>query len=430
MMLLRSALAGSLLACSMAPAMAADYSFDLSEIETQPYEINGFIEGKLEHHFLRSDAALYPLSYGTGGLRTHLTRGTGSAELNGKYKRGAMTTYGRASVNAFSDALRTETVGTVMEAGLRISPSEGLTFDLGKQVQRWGKGYAWNPVAFFERPKDPNDPSASREGFVMARADWVRSLGGPSVTAVGVEPVLLPVSADFNSDFGAARELNPGARLYLLVADTDVDLLWAAKGSKPERLGVDFSRNLGSQLEIHGEWARALNMTRHFLRADGQVGAVQANVDSWLLGARYITMSEVTWIAEYYRNGGGYDDQQLGAYYALLQAAYSPGAVPAQRALASSLAQAGYGRSNPGRDYAYLRVSAKDAFGWLYLNPALTTIVNLQDKSWQLTPELTYTGWQNVELRGRVVWLHGHALSEFGAKAARQRVELSLKLYF
>ena len=423
-------LGGCLLAGALAPALAADYSFDLSEIEAQPYEFSGFAEGKLEHFALRPDAALYPPAYGASGRRSDLMRGTAPGELSGKAKQGALTAYGRLSVSASSDALGTDTTGTVMEAGARVSPSEGLTFDLGKQVQRWGKGYAWNPVAFFERPKDPNDPSASREGFVMVRADGVRSLKGPTMTAIGFEPVLLPVSSSLNTDYGSSSDANPGARLYLLVADTDVDLLWAAKGSKPERVGLDFSRNLGSQWEVHGEWAWAFNATRRWLGASGQVNTAQTDVNSWLLGARYITASEVTWIGELYRNGAGYSEAQLSDYYRLLQGAYAPGASSALRNLASSLAQAGYGRANPGRDYAYLRVSAKDAFGWLYLNPALTTIVNLQDRSWQLTPELSYTGWNNMELRGRIIWLQGQALTEFGEKATRQRIELSLKLYF
>ena len=210
--------------------------------------------------------------------------------------------YARVSGNASHDAFSTNSTGTVLEGGLRVSPSEGLIIDIGKQVQRWGKGYAWNPVAFFERPKDPNDPAASREGFVMASADWVKSLSG-TVAAVGLTPVLLPVSSDMNSDFGTAGKDNVGARLYMLVADTDIDLLWAAEGSRPQRVGIDFSRNLGANLEIHGEWARAIGANRRVLGTDGIMRTSQINADSWLIGARYITEHEVTWIAELYRNG-------------------------------------------------------------------------------------------------------------------------------
>lgn len=312
---------------------------------------------------------------------------------------------------------------------MRASPAEGLSFDLGKQVQRWGKGYAWNPVAFFERPKDPNDPALSREGFVMASADWVRSLPG-MVAAVGFTPVLLPVATDLNGDYGASRHSNLGAKLYLLVADTDIDLLWAADGSRPQRLGFDFSRNFGTQLEVHGEWARAMDATRREIGAGGSLTTRRADTDSWLLGARYLTENEVTWIAELYRNGSGYDEAQLASFYALLDGAFGPGGTPALQSQALSLAQSGYARNNPGRRYAYLRVSAKDPFDWLYFTPALTAIAKLDDGSFQVTPELLYAGRQNVELRARAIVLKGGSGTEFGEKAAARRIELTLRLYF
>ncbi len=409
--------------------LAADYSFDLSEIEPKAYELGGFVEAKAEHLRLRSDAALFPLTFAGETPRRTLDRGTVGLELAGRYRRDIFTAYGRISASLASDVYRTDRTGAVLEAGVRASPAEGLSFDLGKQVQRWGKGYAWNPVAFFERPKDPNDPQLSREGFVMASADWVKSLPGP-LAAVGFTPVLVPANSGVNSDFGAPGHWNPGAKLYLLYADTDIDLAWAAKGSRPQRIGFDFSRNFGSQLEVHGEWARALDVTRRKIGAGGAVTTRRAHADSWLLGARYLTANDVTWIAEIYRNGGGYDDAQLGAFYELLESAFGPAGTPALQAQARALAASGYARSQPGRHYAYLRASAKDPFDWLYLTPALTVIANLDDRSWQLTPEIVYTGWQNVEFRARAILLRGGAGSDFGERPPAHRLEFLVRLYF
>ncbi len=229
----RTAFAVLVLGTVFASAQAADYSFDLSEVAPKPYELTGFVEAKAEHFALRPAAALYPITFSGLLPRETLDRATTSFELAGKFKHDTLTAYARVSGNASHDAFNTNSTGTVLEGGLRVSPSEGLIVDMGKQVQRWGKGYAWNPVAFFERPKDPNDPAASREGFVMASADWVKSLSG-TVAAIGLTPVLLPVSSDMNSDYGTAGKDNVGARLYMLVADTDIDLLWAAEGSRPQ----------------------------------------------------------------------------------------------------------------------------------------------------------------------------------------------------
>jgi hypothetical protein len=424
-----AALAALVLGALPAAAGAADYSFDPAEVEARPYEVSGFVEGRAEHFELRPDASLYPLSFPGQPPRETLDRGTASFELAGKLKHDMLTGYARASGSAARDAFGTTSTARLLEGGLRVSPLEGLSFDVGKQVQRWGKGYAWSPVAFFERPKDANDPQNSLEGFVMASADWVRSRPGP-LAAVGFTPLLLPVTSDVNRDYGATGHVNVGARLYLLYEDTDIDLLWAAEGSRPQRLGVDFSRNLGTQLEVHGEWARSIGATRRILGADGVLVSETQNLDSWLVGARYMTESEVTWITELYRNGTGFDETQLAAFYRLLDQAFSAGGGARAQALAQALAQSGYGRVNPGRSYAYLRVSAKDPFDWLYVNPALTLIANLDDRSWQLTPELLYTGWQNVELRARAVLLQGDPLTEYGAKPFERRLELRLRLYF
>ncbi len=291
--------------------------------------------------------------------------------------------YARFNGNASRDAYAAQESGSVMEAGLRLSPSEGLVLDLGKQVQRWGKGNAWNPAAFFERPKDPNDPTASRAGYVMASADFVKSLPGGPLAAIGFTPLLLlPVTASLNTSYGTTHHANAGARLYLLVADTDIDLLWAAAGTRPQRVGLDVSCNLGTQWEVHGEWAPAIGATRRVLQADGSLVSNRGNVDSALLGARCITESEVTWVAELFRDGAGHDAAELSRYYGALQTAHGPTGTAAAQAQAASLASSGYGCANPGQRYAYLRVSTKDPFDWLYFNPALTAITNLDDHSW------------------------------------------------
>ncbi|MCF8160499.1 MAG: class II aldolase/adducin family protein [Polaromonas sp.] len=52
------------------------------------------------------------------------------------------------------------------------------------------------------------------------------------------------------------------------------------------------------------------------------------------------------------------------------------------------------------------------------------------DLLWQITPELLYTGWENVELRVRGALLHGGKFSEFGEKATARRLDLSVRLCF
>ena len=99
-----------------------------------------------------------------------------------------------------------------------------------------------------------------------------------------------------------------------------------------------------------------------------------------------------------------------------------------QKAL--SLSQGSYGRPNPGRDYLYFRAQTKDALGIVYFSPAITAIVNLQDHSYQLTPELLYTGIRNVELRARLFLLHGPSATDFGEKQVSRKLEVYARWYF
>jgi hypothetical protein len=53
----------------------------------------------------------------------------------------------------------------------------------------------------------------------------------------------------------------------------------------------------------------------------------------------------------------------------------------------------------------------KEPFDVLYFTPALTTILNLDDQSCSVTPELTYTGITNWEVQLRWIVLLGDDFS-------------------
>jgi len=89
-----------------------------------------------------------------------------------------------------------------------------------------------------------------------------------------------------------------------------------------------------------------------------------------------------------------------------------------------------YGRPNPMRDYLYLRASRKEPFDILYFTPAVTWIYNLDDRSFSLSPELLYSGVNNLELRLKATALVGDRLSEFGEKQNDYKLELRVRYYF
>ncbi len=416
-----------MLLCAALSAQANDFSFDLGSYRKKPYEWKGHLEMTGEQAWLDRDAALYNLNLRDPGQPQSLQRLTVLAQLEGLYRFDDASLHARAQVQKREDNLSSSAQALMQEFYYAVRPSDSLTLELGKRALKWGKGYAWNPVGFVERAKDPNDPDLSREGYVMATGDWVRSFDG-NLKTVAFTPVLLPVGNEWNGDFSAREDLNFAARLYLLYRDTDIDLYAMPQGSRSARYGFDFSLNLSSNIEVHGEFAYLDDQPQAVLDASGRLSRRTRDSVRALLGVRYLTESDITWIAEYYHNGAGYDDEQLSHFLALAQV--NPVTDPATFSAAIAARNAGFGAPNPGRDYLYLRASSKDPFDLVYVTAALSNIVNLQDGSFSVIPEVIYTGFKDTELRARLAWLHGDAQSEFGEKQNDSRLEVRFRYFF
>ena len=411
-------------ACLLAAtAWAEDFKFDAAEFDKQPFEFGGYLELKADRSWLKRDGSFYKLN---GLARDTLDRNTATLKLNAKYTQGIATFNLRANADARRDELAGEGSARFDEAYVSFKPDPGFTLDIGKQALKWGKGYAWNPVGFVERMKDPNDVELAREGYTMLAADFIRNFAddGGELKTVAFTPVLLPVGAQTNHDFGQPNHLNVAAKLYLLYRDTDIDFTWLGQGSRGSRFGIDFSRNLSSALEIHGEWARLQDVEQRRIDAAGNVSSETRDVTSYLLGLRYLTERDTTWIAEYYRNGGGYTESQLTDFHRVVDSGN-----PALLAKARQISPV-YGRANAGERYLYLRASQKEPFDIVYFTPSITLIGNLDDRSYSLSPELLYNGVTNLDLRLRATWLRGGEHSEFGEKQNARKLELMARYYF
>lgn len=422
------------LAClAAASARAADeYSFDASAFDKKAFELGGYVQFKQEDFSLNRDGAFYKLGYLGQAQRESLDRSTATIELTGKLRGGIGTFDFHTHSDLQRDQLTHDRNNVLFEAAYSIRPDPGLTLEAGKRTLRWGKGYAWNPIGFVERPKDPNDPDLAREGYAMTNADLIFNQDGPLQT-IAFTPVLVPVSRDVNTDFGSRGHLNPAAKLYLLYRDTDIDFAWQGQGSRSARYGADFSRNLTSNFEIHGEWARIRQFAKPVTDSQGRASSEVGNATSYLIGLRYLTEGDTTYIAEYYRNGTGYSDQEARQFYQLVEAAATQLQQTGSGTLfqrAFNLSQGSYGRPNPGQHYFYFRAQQKDAMGIVYFQPAVTATMNLDDRSYQVSPELLYTGVKNLDLRLRFYALHGERLSDFGEKQNSRRLELLMRYYF
>jgi len=412
-----------------------EYKFDLSEIEKKPYHLGGYLELRPVLFGLDKDASLYKLKFFKRDEGKTIEEYNGKLQLEGSFEKGIARLFVRTNFDLKYSYLgweHNDPQRMIYEGYLSLKPSPSLTFKLGKQTLLWGKGYAWNPVAFVSKPKDPDDPELALEGYITASADYIKSFQGPLKT-VSITPVIFPVYKDINDDFGTVDRLNFAGKLYLLLYDTDIDFIAMTGGSRTSRVGMDFSKNITTNLEIHGEVGFINNQKSKVIDSQGNISESKFDAKSYLLGIRYLTASDTTFIFEYYRNGTGFSHLEMKDYFTFIDKGYDLFLLKGNDSLlkkAASVTQGTYGRSNPMEDYLYLRISQKEPFNILYFTPAITTIMNLNDQSLSLSPELLYTGIKNLEIRLKAIGLLGGRGTEFGEKQNDYRVELRLRYYF
>ncbi|MCK9275906.1 MAG: hypothetical protein M0P57_12540 [Syntrophales bacterium] len=409
-----------------------DYSFDLAEIEKKPYAAGGYLEVTPRLFYTDPDAAFYTLNFYDRADKDWLDEYFLKLSMDGRYTKGLSEIYARANINTTESDVDSDTNIVLDEGYLSLKPASGFNISLGKKALRWGKGYAWNPVGFVERPKKPDDPELALEGYWVATLDYIKSFSGPLKT-VAVTPVILPVYDHVNTDFGERDTVNYAGKLYLLLYDTDIDFMFLKGGSRPFRFGMDFSRNITPNFEIHGELARIDNSVHRVVRSDGTLAASTGDAESFLLGIRYLTRTDTTFILEYYRNETGFTGDEMDQFFGLVQDGidlYRQSADETLLKRARAVTEGSYGKQNPMRDYLYLRVWQKEPFDIPYFIPSVTCIYNMEDKSFSLSPELFYTGITNLELRLRAGFISGPGNTEFGEKQNDFRLELRMRYYF
>jgi hypothetical protein len=412
-----------------------EYKFDISEIEKKPYHVGGYAEFRPVLFVLDRDAALYKLTFYNRDEGKTVEAYNGKLQLEGSYEKGIARLFVRTNFDLQYSYLgweHNETKSMIYEGYLSLKPSDSLSLKFGKQTLLWGKGYAFNAVAFVSRPKDPDDPELALEGFTVASADYIKSFSGPLKT-LSITPVILPVYEHINDDFGEINHVNFAGKIYFLLYDTDIDFLFLTGKSKTNRFGMDFSRNITTNFEVHGEFAFINNQTKKTIDSQGNISESKFDAKSYLLGIRYLTTVDTTFIFEYYRNGTGFTHSEMEDFFSFIDKGYDLFLSNGNDSLlkkASSVTEGNYGRPNPMQDYLYLRVTQKEPFNILYFTPAITAIMNLDDRSFQISPEFLYTGFTNWELRLKGTALVGQRLTEYEEKQNDYRVELRVRYYF
>ena len=409
-----------------------DLDFEIEEIEKKPYSINADIETKETIRIFDKDALLFKQKYLDKKDEDAAWQTDLDLTIEGQFQWDMIKLYGRFNgLLYYNDDENWVSETKAEEVYISFQPSYSLAVDAGKKVHKWGKGYAFSPAAFFARPKDLDNPDATLEGYYSLSADFIKSYEG-IVHTIAITPVLMPVNRDLNHEIGSKDELIWGAKFYFFTFDTDIDFMFLISENMDNNFGFDFSKNLSASFEIHGDAAIVKDYNQHIIDKYGNISESEYTAFNFLLGVRYLSNQDTTYILEYYRNGQGYSTEEYENYLTFVESGYDQYLSTTSKAaiLKSKTMATYYNQQAVMKDYLYLKISQKEPFDILYFVPGITFIYNLNDQSASITPYMTYSPLTNLTLEIKTGFLFGGDKTEYGEKINKAKIELSMQYYF
>jgi hypothetical protein len=222
-----------------------------------------------------------------------------------------------ADVSAYLATREPRRLLLVNEASLSLRVDANITLLAGRERVIWGSGLAANPTDLVNPQKSLLDPEQQRTGaFLLPLVDVTTE----DVTVSAFFSPRLETRSNAlpeRLDFGAGIA---GARVYALIASTDVTLM-AFRDFERSRLygGASLSRFLGDSVEVHAEalvWSGPaedvpLHVSSACLPLPPDERAPRAEA---IAGLRYDWMDQTSLSLEYLYHGKGLDP---GAFEAL-----------------------------------------------------------------------------------------------------------------
>jgi hypothetical protein len=405
---------------------AQEEAIDIPPPEEKKLEWNGNLDAKYTLFHSAQESPLYQLQfYNAGKLSSYLSQYRIEPYLNADYRTKDLGFHLKTHATYFSDD---EATFDLFEAYGSFNSSFNSTIQFGKRVYSWGKGYAFNPVGYVNPFKDPENPELAQAGLLSANFEYIKSFSSAALQTFSFLFVLIPPPPKFNRRYDEAENTDVALKTYFLLWDTDIDLMGYYSQAKPKRLGLDFSRNLTGNFEVHGEVSYSKNAQRYLID-NGGLRLQEDDQFSYLFGLRYLHASNTTVIAEYYHHGLGLNKNEYEEYAGFLaNGARSGSAAIVQNTLGVS--QQYFRGSTLMQNYLYMKIIKPEPFDWLYFTPSLYTIHNLHDNSFLLATTLSYEPVTNFEFIFWPTFLLGGNSTEFGSKLLQQRVELWMRVYF
>lgn len=351
-----------------------DYDFDLDAIEVKPYTLSGYLKGESKLQGLNEES---PLFHTKNKERMQSYGGEGNVKF--AYFQDAFKLDSEVMVNANRNDGEYADAYTLAQLFVQYTFDQNNRVEVGKKAPKWGKGYFVNPIAFFDRKKDPSDPDASREGYEMVNYRYNKSYEG-DLRNFSLDLIVMQSSEHMNHDFSQEAQTHVGVKAYFLAYDTDIDVIYYRKSEQSDKIGLDFSKNIQANIEVHGEFAKTVGEDDY----------------AYLVGLKYLSAFELSITSEYF-----YQKNQSS-------------------------------KSEPFFDHQYVmnKFSQKEPLDWLYGSLYYKNIYNLEDRSMQHALGVTYSFKNNLFLDVSYTRNDAQTGTEYGSKLVQNTLWTKLYWYF
>jgi len=403
-----------------------EYDFEIPEEEEAKIEFNGNLDAKWSILHTRDTSPLYGLQfYNISDKNDYLSQYRLDFYLDGIYRHKQVGFF----MKTFSQYTKEEELApSFFELYGSINLTPRISMSIGKRRFNWGKGYAFNPVGYVNAEKDPENPTLALAGKSSVYFSYNRSLSSNSLKNISLSAILLPPEAEINERFAKADDIGLALKSYFLFNNIDIDLMTLLQKNQPNRIGLDFSTNIKENIEIHAEFSYAKDENKYLL-SENSFNQQKLDGSSYLLGLRYLNRLNTTFIFEYYHQNAGMLKNEFNSYFGYLQSnleSENENQINKAKLNLSTI----FRSKTLMQDYLYLKIIQPEPFGWLYTSISMFSIFNIEDKSFNLSPQFTYKPFTNFEFLLWPTLLYGGNNTEYGSKQFSRKIEIWLRFYF
>ena len=332
--------------------------------------------------------------------------------------------------------------------------NQRVYFKAGKKRESWSVGNVFYPLDIVNPPRNPLDPSKSREGVFLTALEIPFGVSSLSL-AYYPEVEYGPDDKDGIPGRMDLGEGDLGVRTYFLIEETDVAFVFYRAERIPSVAGSYYGLTLnrffgylGTYLEVLGHRGRDVEMVRedtdgviydsagfyYFPDQDERVELARADEDVYVdvaAGASY-TFSDNSRIGvEYLRKSEGYDDHEFDQLHRFLvngwHDCYALG-VDTGRMKADLLKGAGMLRERIRRNYLALCFDRPNTLDDLF--PRLNVVASLDDGSFAVGGLVECLLRDDTSLKLVVSSPFGDEDTEYGLSPQGYRGALEIKYYW